>query len=156
MKICERCGKKFDLEGQWLDLDCPEDLYEKMPITLCANCANEAYNDEEDGLFFETCEKCGKEFDYFIDKSNFDMYNTDIGISLNDCWEKGILCSECALEEVDHLSHHEEDDFDDSADDNVDEESLSVYDAAEIWASHGKDEDYTYGYSEDELEDALH
>ena len=35
------------------------------------------------------------------------------------------------------------------------EERLSVYDAALIWASNGKDEDYTFGYSEDELEDAL-
>ena len=35
------------------------------------------------------------------------------------------------------------------------EESLSVYDAAEIWASNGKDEDYTFGYSEEELEAAL-
>lgn len=34
-------------------------------------------------------------------------------------------------------------------------ESLSVYEAAEIWASNGKDEDYTFGFSEDELEDAL-
>ena len=39
--------------------------------------------------------------------------------------------------------------------DGSNEESLSVYDAAEIWASHGKDEDYTFGFSEDELEDAL-
>jgi hypothetical protein len=30
-----------------------------------------------------------------------------------------------------------------------------VYDAAQIWASNGKDEDYMFGYSEDELEDAL-
>ncbi len=39
--------------------------------------------------------------------------------------------------------------------DDEDGESLSVYDAALIWASNGKDEDYTFGYSEDELEDAL-
>lgn len=38
---------------------------------------------------------------------------------------------------------------------NVEGESLSVYDAALIWASYGKDEDYMFGYSEDELEDAL-
>lgn len=40
----------------------------------------------------------------------------------------------------------------------VDEEEnqgLSVYEAAEIWASHGKDEDYMFGYSEEELERAL-
>ena len=35
------------------------------------------------------------------------------------------------------------------------EEPLSIYEAAEIWASHGKDEDYMFGYTEEELEDAL-
>lgn len=39
--------------------------------------------------------------------------------------------------------------------DNDNDESLSVYEAAEIWASHGKDEDYMFGYTEKELEDAL-
>lgn len=39
--------------------------------------------------------------------------------------------------------------------DDEDEETLNVYDAALIWASNGKDEDYTFGYTEDELEDAL-
>lgn len=36
-----------------------------------------------------------------------------------------------------------------------DEESLSVWDAADIWASNGKDEDYMFGYTEEELEKAL-
>lgn len=43
-------------------------------------------------------------------------------------------------------------------DDEVDEddgESLSVYDAALIWVSKGKDEDYMFGYTEEELENAL-
>ena len=43
-------------------------------------------------------------------------------------------------------------DYDDDDDDG---EGLSVYDAALIWMSNGKDEDYTFGYSEEELEDAL-
>ena len=43
--------------------------------------------------------------------------------------------------------------FDD--DDDEDGESLSVYEAAEIWRSNGMDEDYTFGYSEDELRDVL-
>lgn len=34
-------------------------------------------------------------------------------------------------------------------------ESLSVWDAADIWMSNGFDEDYMFGYSEDELKDAL-
>ena len=45
-----------------------------------------------------------------------------------------------------------ESDYDDYEDDD---EAISVYDAALIWASNGKDEDYTFGYSEEELEDAL-
>ena len=45
---------------------------------------------------------------------------------------------------------------DDDEDDDDDEgEGLSVYEAALLWASKGKDEDYMFGYSEDELEDAL-
>jgi NAD-dependent SIR2 family protein deacetylase len=34
-------------------------------------------------------------------------------------------------------------------------ETLNIYDAAQIWVSNGKDEDYTFGYSEQELENAL-
>ena len=45
--------------------------------------------------------------------------------------------------------------FDDSYDEADDSEHLSVWDAAEIWASNGKDEDYMFGYTEKELEDAL-
>lgn len=45
--------------------------------------------------------------------------------------------------------------FGDPDEDDDDSENLSVYDAALIWASNGKDEDYMFGYSEDELEDAL-
>ena len=40
-------------------------------------------------------------------------------------------------------------------DNQSDSESISVYDATQIWLSNGKDEDYTFGYSEEELENAL-
>ena len=43
---------------------------------------------------------------------------------------------------------------DDDLDDD-DNEALDVFDAADIWLSNGKDEDYTFGYTEDELEKAL-
>lgn len=46
-------------------------------------------------------------------------------------------------------------DYDDDYDEDDTGESLSVYDAALIWMSNGKDEDYTFGYTEEELEDAL-
>jgi len=39
--------------------------------------------------------------------------------------------------------------------DHEQDESLSVFEAACIWMSNGKDEDYTFGYSEEELEEAL-
>ena len=45
--------------------------------------------------------------------------------------------------------------LDDDNDNDDENESISVYDAALIWVSHGKDEDYMFGYSEEELEDAL-
>ena len=45
--------------------------------------------------------------------------------------------------------------FGEPDEDDDDGESLSVYDAALIWASNGKDDDYTFGYDEDELERAL-
>lgn len=39
-------------------------------------------------------------------------------------------------------------------DDDADDETLSVNDAAEIWRSKGMDEDYMFGYSESELRSA--
>jgi hypothetical protein len=39
--------------------------------------------------------------------------------------------------------------------DEDDDESIDVYYAAQIWASNGMDEDYMFGYSEDELKAAL-
>ena len=40
-------------------------------------------------------------------------------------------------------------------DDDYSSEALSVWDAADIWQSNGYDEDYTFGYSEEELKKAL-
>lgn len=44
--------------------------------------------------------------------------------------------------------------LDDDDDDDAGE-ALDVHDAAQIWASKGKDEDYMFGYSWEELEAAL-
>jgi len=44
---------------------------------------------------------------------------------------------------------------DEDDDDDDDGERLSVDEAALIWMSNGMDEDYTFGYSEEELRDAL-
>lgn len=42
--------------------------------------------------------------------------------------------------------------YEDENTNNDDSESLSVSDAADIWKSSGKDGDYTFGYSVEELE----
>lgn len=52
-------------------------------------------------------------------------------------------------------NEYEEEYEDEYGEDDYEGETLSVYDAADIWASNGKDEDYTFGYSEQELEDAF-
>lgn len=51
-------------------------------------------------------------------------------------------------------SNHDDagDEIDDWQDlEDAGDQSLSVYDAADIWLSRGQDEDYMFGYSEDEL-----
>ena len=71
-------------------------------------------------------------------------------------------CPNCGIDfgYPDGLSVHEElgcewgDDGDDSTEED-NGESLSVEDAALIWLSHGMDEDYTFGYNESQLRDAL-
>ena len=89
-----------------------------------------------------------------FDASGYDWYCDDcdaplddqIGFS-SDCgtW----TCTECGcLNYIDEGSIRDDDCDDDS-------ERLSIYDAADIWLSHGKDEDYMFGYTEEELEDAL-
>lgn len=45
--------------------------------------------------------------------------------------------------------------FDPDEDEDSEEgEPLDVYQAADIWRSRGEDEDYTFGYDEDELRQA--
>ena len=50
---------------------------------------------------------------------------------------------------------YESEDFNDDDIFDEEEESLSADDAALIWLSNGMDEDYTFGYSEEELSDTL-
>lgn len=52
-----------------------------------------------DGVYYETCEKCGKTFDVIVDKG--DLWRDDI--SLYDCWNDDILCADCARDYVEHL-----------------------------------------------------
>lgn len=60
--------------------------------------------------------------------------------------ENKVICPECGC--WDEISDEEVEEFEGKG-------GLSAYDAALIWASHGKDEDYMFGYSEEELEAEL-
>lgn len=73
----------------------------------------------------EYCPSCGEEMDY-------------IG---GGEWE----CPECG----DELYTGYDEDGEST------EECISLDEAAQIWASHGCDEDYTFGYPERRLEEAL-
>lgn len=62
-------------------------------------------------------------------------------------WEENkVICPECG--NWDEISDEEMEDYDGPT-------CMDVYDAALIWISKGKDEDYMFGYSEEELEAAL-
>ena len=78
------------------------------------------------------CEDCYNEMEYSHEGQNRNL----------------VHCPNCGNE-------YYVDDNDDLIDDDDSSDNLSVYEAALIWLSHGKDEDYTFGYTEDELEDAL-
>lgn len=154
MAKCEWCGASFDPEeaADYFESETRLLSYSNFTKCLCGKCAVELIEDKVDGVYFETCEKCGKTFDLFDEESSFDnhfpLYN---GTELRDHWDSQILCADCAIESIESEAYYD----DDETDDDDDQESLSVSEAAVIWASHGKDEDYTFGYTEEELEDAL-
>lgn len=77
------------------------------------------------------CENCGKRFNRQNVKLEFENIT---GIPYSEVIIQ-TLCLDCALEDI--------------------SENISPWDAADIWASNGKDEDYMFGYSVEELEDAL-
>lgn len=74
-------------------------------------------------------------------------YCIDCGAEMNYIGHREWECTRChTIYEIEGIDYENENDCDDA---------LSVYDAAVIWASHGKDEDYTFGFSESDLEEAL-
>ena len=102
-------------------------------------------------------------YDWYCDECNAHL-NEQSGFS-SDCgtW----TCTECGYlnfinedeildeEELEEFENSGYDSYNNYVEDRDSGERISVDEAALIWASHGKDEDYMFGYSEEELEDAL-
>lgn len=107
MAKCKWCGKRFDREeaeeefnleyvGTVLNYTC------FRPV-LCFECACEAIEEEVDGVYFETCQECGAEFDYIDEKSKFEnRFPSYSGTTLTDYWDVAnkYLCADCAMKYV--------------------------------------------------------
>lgn len=100
MAICEWCGKEFDLQDAEDEFESGtfKLAYSNVRKCLCGSCSVEAIEDEVDGVYFETCEECGKEFDLAEESGEFDSnFSWENGTSLRDYWDEKILCCDCAL-----------------------------------------------------------
>lgn len=70
----------------------------------------------------------------------------DCGAQMKYIGSKEWECTKChTIYEIEGIEY----------DEDTECETLSVHDAALIWASRGKDDDYMFGYTEKELEQAL-
>ena len=100
MLKCEWCGKKYD-KDEADDIFSMETYclsYSNIRKKLCGDCAVEAIEDEVDGIYFERCEECGKEFDLMEESREFDSnFSWENGTSLRDYWNDKILCCDCVL-----------------------------------------------------------
>ncbi|MCR5736106.1 MAG: hypothetical protein K6G64_00485 [Eubacterium sp.] len=142
---CEECGTEFDLENtrEEFEIENSQFSYDNFRRILCKDCAGEVFEQDKEGEYFEECERCGCKFDPIQASREFpSVINNVTDQRYWDTCHDDILCLDCAIEKEEE--YYEEDC-----------EDLSDYDAAEIWASNGKDEDYMFGYTEEELENAL-
>ena len=102
-------------------------------------------------------------YDWYCDNCNAYLnsqlgFNTGCGVwYCKKCGEGNSIHQADIIDEYDYNDFKKSgfDSYNDYASNRDLEDSLSVSDAALIWASHGKDENYNFGYLKDELEDAL-
>lgn len=106
MPICENCNNRFNRceAEEFFQIEKPLLSYQNVRKRLCGECAVNTIDNREEDVYFETCEKCGKEFDLITEETEFEnhfpWYN---GTSLLDHWDDKIQCTDCALEELDEL-----------------------------------------------------
>lgn len=156
---CDRCGELFypdeaeDTYDDKIGYFGSHVLYSDFSQNLCGKCAVEVIENQETGYVSLGCEVCGKEFDLFEEEADFmSRVPYGNGTDLRDEWDIAdkIMCADCGIDHYNTLCESDEDDNDTEEDDGLD-----IEDAVDIWISSGMDEDYTCGYSEEELREAL-
>ena len=98
MSICSRCGCEYEKE----DVVLLHADVNRVPIDMCEECLEKAYEMQEDGLFYDTCEECGKDFDVMEEKAKYLSqipWCDGLGFEYFD----KILCADCALNERDNI-----------------------------------------------------
>lgn len=153
VRVCENCGKRFYFNEDDEDFMLEHETFLDggyFNKCLCGKCAEEAMEFDD---YYETCSNCGKRFHVGEHNLRFENecgeYHLENGC--RDYYGDGNLCADCALDAA-RKGYEESPEY---FDDNEDHGGLSVYDAAIIWASRGRDDDYMFGYTEEELEVAL-
>ena len=71
MAVCDLCGAEFDPSEAEDEFESEFGIlsYGNLEKTLCGKCAIEVINCKVDGVYFETCERCEKRFDYIEDSA---------------------------------------------------------------------------------------
>lgn len=102
MAVCEWCGKEFEPEFDSDTFEIEEGIlsYRNIRKCLCAECAIRAIDEQVEDVYFETCERCHRVFDYIADSGRFASLVD--GVHLIGMWDRDILCCDCAAEEAEH------------------------------------------------------
>ncbi len=97
-KICEYCGKEFDEEfdSDTFEMETSK-RYDYLTKSLCAECAIEAIEDQDDGIYYDVCENCGSQFNPFEAEIELQRRTGDDGAEI-DMFGR-CLCLDCALDE---------------------------------------------------------
>lgn len=103
MAICEFCGKEFDIEEAADDFNCEFTYltYGNFTKCLCFDCASTAIREQQEDVYYERCENCGRTFDLIEDEVSFsNHFDWSSGTRLQDHWKNGVLCADCAIDEI--------------------------------------------------------
>ena len=103
MAVCDFCKNRFEESEAKTEFERQSWMlhYENLRKCLCASCALNAIDRKTPGVYFETCGKCGKEFDVLEDARHFGQtFQMDHERHLRDTWTDKPLCADCATAKI--------------------------------------------------------